>query len=39
MYNQLFNFLDKIIETVGDNTAKVDNIKWPKIVITAAKKG
>jgi hypothetical protein len=39
MYNRLFDFLDKMIETVGDNTAKVENTRWPKIVIAAAKKG
>ena len=39
MYNQLFNFSDKIIKTVGNDIAKVDNIRQPKIIITAAKKG
>jgi hypothetical protein len=39
MYNRLFDFLDEMIETVGDNTAEVDNTRWPEIVIAAAEKG
>jgi hypothetical protein len=39
MYNRLFDFLDEMIETVGDDTAQVDNTRWPEIVIAAAEKG
>jgi hypothetical protein len=39
MYNRLFDFLDEMIETVGEDTAQVDNTRWPEIVIAAAEKG
>jgi hypothetical protein len=39
MYNRLFDFLDDINEEVGEDTAQVDNIRWPNIVRAAAKKG
>jgi hypothetical protein len=39
MYNWLFDFLDDMNEEVGEDTAQVDNIRWPDIVRAAAKKG
>ncbi|KAJ8115409.1 hypothetical protein OPT61_g2929 [Boeremia exigua] len=39
MYNTLFDFLDKMLEELGDNLNNSDNSDWPEVVRSAASKG